>query len=333
MVLLTIQLALLFKTITMKTHIIYRNTVLLLALLLLSSCAASLRYWEEATDEFNQAAQLEMEQRLAQRRATADTDIPPLEVSPRLGEVFQSSQVAPTGTPLEMYQQAYDKIQQALETPDILRQEEKLGNAYTIKALAAWKIGQIATAEAAAAQALEIFPNQSEPSPRDEALARAIPGLITLDIAYDSSLLLIQRLKDASDAAEDMTTSASQALLQEAQAHYRKYVADENERRSVAMAINDLEAAIAIATDNQPLRTYLRLAQLSGLKTRYDLWNQINNFAKRSGLKQSDTALRQWLDAEETAYLSLKDSVLDKLHPLLTQGKESEIYRYWDSKL
>lgn len=321
----------------MKTKIMKRNNVLpgwaaLLLLLVFSGCAPSILYWNQATEKFDQAAEMEMTSRFAQRMI-ANGSTPPAGAVPSVDKLFSASSSVAQGSAEQLYRMADDKISKALAAPAPLKKEEKLANALTLKALTCWKTGQAENARINAAKALQEFGSQQETSPRDQPLARAVPGLVALDLAYDTTKMLVDRLKSLAEEAPDMPEAEAKQLIADARMHYQEYVSDADSDHSIAGAQKDLNAAMELAGENKDMQIYLLLCQLAGLKNQFDLWAQLDNFAKRSGQKAADTELRTWLGQQEQAYLQNKNAALENLKQLMGGNTDNDVYRYWNGVL
>lgn len=306
---------------------------LLLIVCLFGSCAKSLVYWNQAIRSFEQGAELELKNNYADR-LNVQGDLP-AEALPNLDELVPaaSGEIPMGNSPAHYYQLADEKISKALAAPGPLVKEDKMGNALTIKALTSWKTGQMEAARTNARAAVEAFAGAAEDSPRDESLAKAIPGLVALDLAYDSTRVFIAQLKELSDTAPDAEQSANEAILEKGSKLYREYVSDPENDHSIAAGRSAIQLAMETAGAHPDVKMYLQLSELAGLKNYFDFWAQLNNFAKRSRLKSSDEDLKNWLDEEERNYLSEKDAALDRLKTLLDGNEQHDAYRFWDGIL
>lgn len=305
---------------------------LLLSIFLLGSCAQSLVYWDQARESFEKGAVLETNNRYAER-LNVQGDIPTAAL-PNIDDlVTNPAPLRSSLTPEQHYREADEKITAALGQPGPLVKENKLGNAMTLKALTCWKTGQPDEARANAEAAFNELNDPGADNPRDKPLAKAVPGLVSLDEAYDSTKAFVEKLKELSDDAPDASRSDNEAVLTEGSRLYRKFISDEDSRHSVANARSALGAASLIASENEEIRRFFLLCELTGLKNRFDFWAQLNSFAKRSGLKADDDSLREWLDEEEADYLQDKDAALERLKAMLDGGAEHSVYRFWDGIL
>lgn len=305
---------------------------LLLVACLFTSCAKSLQYWNQAITHFEQGAELEVNQYA--KRLNAQEDIPE-EVLPNLKEVVRSdAPAAPaTGEAGQQYLMADEKVSKALSAPGPLKKEQKLANALTLKALTSWKTQQAEEARTNSSAALQAFGNHTEASPRDKPLAKAVPGLVALDMAYDSTVVFIERLKTLSDTAPNTPKEENEIVLAEGKRLYRKFVQDEDSPVSIANAQLQLEQAKMLANDNQQIQLYFELCGLTGLKNRYDFWAQLNNFARRSRLKGNVTELASWLDDEKSSYDTDSAAALVRLKAMLGGSEQHQVYRFWDNLL
>lgn len=313
----------------MKKHIAFPHWLILVLILFISSCAPSIVLWNQATENFNQGVSLETENRFANRMQSAGEELPPPEAVPDVNKLLGGSSEVVGESPQELFKKADEQISKALDAPAPLKKEGKLANARFLKALIAWKTGQAEAARANAALALQEFQNQEDTSPRDEALARAIPGLVALDEVYVMTQPMIQQLKEKSANASEMSEADKKALFSEASDMYEK-INDGSSLTSLAGARADFNAAIMKATENKEVITYLLLCEMSGLKNQYDFWSSLDNFAKRTSLKVNDTEIRNWLDSEEESYLEFKNAALERLKESVEGGASHPAYRYWD---
>ncbi|PHN04815.1 hypothetical protein [Flavilitoribacter nigricans] len=316
-----------------KLNLVNKAILLLLIVCLFGSCAKSILYWNQAIKSFEQGAEMEIKSQFADRLGVQG-DLP-LDALPNLDALVPATTAeVPVGTsPEEYYRMADEKITMALANPAPLVKEEKMGNALTIKALTAWKTGQLDLARTNAGAALEALAGVGQESPRDAALAEAIPGLVALDIAYDSTKATIAQLKERSDTAPDAERSANEAFMQKSSDLYRKFVSDTESEQSIAAGRAFIEGAIDSSGEHEDVKMYLVLSELTGLKNRFDFWAQLNNFAKRSRLKSGDEDLKNWLDEEEEDYINEKDAALARLKTLLGGDERHAVYRFWDGIL
>ncbi|MCB0630207.1 MAG: hypothetical protein R2824_26930 [Saprospiraceae bacterium] len=313
----------------MKIYITLRYWAVLLIILFLTGCNRSLVLWNQATENFNQATSLETTNRFTSRLQVSGAATPPAEAVPDVDKLFGIAPENTGQTAEELYKKADQQITEALDTPLPLQKEGKLANARFLKALVAWKTGQAEAARANAALALEEFKNQEEPSPRDEALARAIPGLVALDEVYAATQPMIQQLKDKAADAPNMSETDAKALFTQARDLYDDVINTSN-LNSLAGAKADFEAAMMKAGNQKEVITYLQLCEMAGLKNQFDLWSGLDNFAKRAGLKADNPDIRSWLDTEEERYLENKDRALDQLKEVVEGGTSNPAYLYWD---
>lgn len=313
----------------------FKWMALILVVCLLSGCAKSLLYWNQARKSFGQGAEMELKSQFADR-LEVQGDLP-AEALPNIRQLVSAPASdpgsAPAGSPEEEYQTADEKISEALAAPGPLIKEDKMGNALTLKALTCWKTGQVEEARTNAAAALKEMEDAGDDNPRDKALAKAVPGLVALDLAYDNTNTFVAQLKEKSEDARNAPRAENEALVAEGRSLYKKYVSDEDSQTSIAGARVTLMEAAALAGENEDIRRFFVLCELTGLKNRFDFWAQLNNFAARSGIKADDEALKDWLDEEEEDYLEDKDEALDRLKAMLEGGTGNSVYQFWDGIL
>ena len=201
----------------------YTLLFLLLALISFNSCAPYLKHYTAAQDYFNEAATLDNELKLKVSDENFDLLSPESQVQIK-------------------YLTALNAIEKVLRgNANTLRQDGLLASAYTIKALSEWKTKRYDASIATAREGLTAIKQASDvgqkATPRDEAVLRAIPGLIRADQA---------------------------AALVEASADQRNY---ENIASTIQSGLSDIDAAIEQAPKGNPVRKYLYTVKLAMLET------------------------------------------------------------------
>ncbi|HCY84617.1 MAG TPA: hypothetical protein DHV36_05725 [Desulfobacteraceae bacterium] len=141
----------------------------LVSILLISGCQSYLADYSSAQKHFDTASQLQ-----------ASKVFEPV-LTRNLGdESIAYNQIH------SHYAVALKLISEVIDTHEKeLKQDQLLGNAFTIKAISQWKLGQTKDALSTKKQALE---NQQLLYPRDKALMTALPGLIKAEQANSKRL-------------------------------------------------------------------------------------------------------------------------------------------------
>lgn len=312
----------------------YKHTILftLLLTLFLQACSPAIKMYQSASTAFSSGAKKEMADVFSSRFSNA-----PEGAVPTLNQALGTNGSAELSnlTPTALYQQSLDQLNRALKTPGPLRENDLLGNALTVKALAAWKLKQYDEAESAAEQATNLFRRQEETSPRDEVLAESIPALITLDVVYDSTQQIIDQLKSKTAMASSMEESEALALFKTYQTYYDSFIDNDGTTgRSLSRAFQVMEAATTSANqENKDANQFVLLSQLTGLKNWYDGLFHLDNVMKLSGVKAENAAVKAWIGQKKSHYESLRLERMEKLGSMLTDGESSPVFSFWDSIL
>ncbi len=300
--------------------------------LFLQACSPSIKMYQAASTAFSSGAKKEMTGVFSSRFSNAPAGaVPTLNQALGTGAGAEMSNL----TPAALYQESLDQLNRALKNPGPLRENDVLGNALTVKALAAWKLKQYEESESAAEQASDLFRRQEEMSPRDEVLAQSIPALITLDVVYDSTQQVISQLKNKTDAAPSMEESEALMLFKNYQSYYDSFIDnDGTSGRSLSKAFSLMEAATASANqENKEVTQFVLLSQLTGLKNWYDGLFHLDNVMKLSGVKANNAAVKAWIGQKKGRYEDLRLERMGKLATLLADGEASPIFSFWDSIL
>lgn len=310
----------------------YPALLSLLVVLLLPACFPAIQLYQGASADFSKGAEKEMKDVLATRFDNA-----PADVVPTLSQVLD---IEGEGTSnnlsyTQLYQNALDKLDKALKKKGALQESDVLGNALTVKALAAWKVKRYEEAESAAEEARALFKTQEENSPRDEVLSEAVPSLITLDMVYDSTNQLIEDLKSITNTASDLPKSEAMKLFSGFQATYASAIQNEDaSARCLLNAFADLDQVRAVSDpDKKSVCQFVLLSELTGLKNWYDALFHIDNVMKLSKVKQSDAAVKNWITAERDRYEDKRKVMMEELLESLGGSEDHPTYAFWDSKL
>jgi hypothetical protein len=204
--------------------------VAFLAATLLTACQ-HVNHLRDAQNAFNTAAQLDNEIRFAADRTE---DAYRHATSPDQALVQLTAVQSAYATALHSIRQA---------DPAKLRDDQLLGVALTLQAMSEWRLGQYTNALATRDRALQTASDQL--MPRDEAILRALPGLVKTDLAYDRIVAM------GADEA------ANRTLLD--QTIRPRLVGPQG-------AIEDIAQARHTAPANHPVQIYLIQCQLAAYR-------------------------------------------------------------------
>lgn len=310
----------------------YPALLSLLIVLLLPACFPAIQLYQGASADFSKGAEKEMKDVLATRFDNA-----PADVVPTLSQVLNTEGEGTFNnlSYIQLYQNALDKLDKALKKKGALQESDVLGNALTVKALAAWKLKRYEEAESAAEEARALFKTQEENSPRDEVLSEAVPSLITLDMVYDSTHQLIEDLKSITNTASDLPKSEAMSLFANFQAAYTTSIQHEDANsRSLLNAFDELDQVRAVSDpDKKSVCQFVLLSELTGLKNWYDALFHIDNVMKLSQVKQSEVEVKNWITAERDRYEDKRKVMMEELLESLGGSEDHPTYAFWDSKL
>ncbi len=310
----------------------YSTLIGLLAILLLPACFPAIQLYKGASADFSSGAEKEMKDVLAARFENA-----PAEVIPSLSQVLDAKGEGTVSnlSYTELYANALEKLDKALKKKGALQESDVLGNALTVKALVAWKLKRYEEAESAAAEAKALFRTQEENSPRDEVLSQSVSSLITLDIVYDSTHQMIENLKAATNTASDLTKPEAMDLFENFRSMYAASIHSEAaDARSLLKAFADLDQVRAVSDpEKKSVCQFVLLSELTGLKNWYDALFHIDNVMKLSQVKQSETAVKNWITTERARYDEKRKNMMEELLEGLGGAEDHPTYTFWDSKL
>jgi len=201
-------------------RIIYRITqqlFLFILLITIASCA-HVKLISQAQESFNGAASTEN--------------------AALLGSSYES--LTQYTNAISSYEIAYSISSKAIKNyPKKLKKDGLLGSAYSINALSAWKLGKFEEAVSLSNIAL----NELSGQPRDEALMKAIPGLIKADEAFT-------KLGAESEITDDTYQKVKNIILDPSTG-----------------ALHDFDNASANLGSGHPLLTYFQIVRVSMILT------------------------------------------------------------------
>ncbi len=310
----------------MKQRVVFQFFIAI-ALFVTATGCAGLKEYKKAQDAFNLGASLEMKQRTGQAN-----DLP---ASADLIDFFPTSgQPDMNLKPASYYQSAYEQVNKALKATEKLKSNEVLGEALSIKALAAWKLGKYEEAREAAKAAGAELEKEPDAGARDKALMAATGGLIAIDMAHDTISKMNKTLLDAAQKPENFTKEQATELYEQSKMHFEQFVFSRQiSRNSIWQGIQTIDEAKMKAEPTHEIQRYLLMAQLSGLKNWTDALNAIDTAAKRLGVKSSNNAAKDWIEGQKSFYRTTRDGYLEKLAGLIPGGKTAPVYVSWEKIL
>lgn len=311
----------------MKQRFVFQFFIAIVLFVTATGCAG-LKDYKNAQDAFNLGANLEMKQ----REKAATNDLP---ASPDLEVLFPTSgQPDMSLKPASYYQNAYDQANKALKVSEKLKSSDVLGEALSIKALAAWKLGKYEEAREAAKAAGAELEMEPDAGARDKALMAAMGGIIAIDLAHDTISKMNKILLDAAQKPENFTKEQAAALYEQAKMHFEQFVFSRQiSRNSLWQGIQTIDEAKVKAEPTHEIQRYLLMAQLSGLKNWTDALNAIDTAAKRLGVKSTNNAAKDWIESQKSFYRTTRDGYLEKLAGLIQGGKNTPGYLSWEKIL
>ncbi|GJM35398.1 MAG: hypothetical protein DHS20C18_43990 [Saprospiraceae bacterium] len=315
----------------MKNLNLSKITLWLLILVAFHSCG-SLKYYDEAQKNFSLAAEMEMKKK---GRDALSTDLVTLE------ELYPGAKpaIVKDSSVIKLYEEASISLGKALSTPSKLKNANfnLMGNAICLQSLTAWKLGNPQESLDKSKAALRELENTKKAAPTDErdlTMMTALPGIIDLEMAYDSmeqlKIELTQRLKTVQEASP----TEKQAIFDYAQAHYQQFIASGDAESGVLLkAILKLEEAKTKAGSAHPIQSYLLQSQLTGMNTWAIELSEIDNAARVLGLRVAGSATKTWLEDQRKAYKSIRDAHLLTLEKMRPNGKADPAYKFWKKRL
>ncbi|MFM9949384.1 MAG: hypothetical protein ACKV1O_15720 [Saprospiraceae bacterium] len=310
----------------MKQRVVFQVFIAIALFVTATGCAA-LKEYKKAQDSFNLGASLEMKQRTAQANGLpASADL--IDFFPTSGQPDMSLK------PASYYQNAYDQVVKALKASEKLKSSDVLGEALSIKALAAWKLGKYEEAREAAKAAGAELEMEPDAGARDKALMAAMGGVIAIDLAHDTISKMNKTLLDAAQKPENFTKEKASELYEQSKMHFEQFVFSRQiSRNSIWQGIETIDEAKMKAEPTHEIQRYLLMAQLSGLKNWTDALNAIDTAAKRLGVKSSNNAAKDWIEGQKSFYRTTRDGYLEKLAGLIPGGKTAPVYLSWEKIL
>lgn len=300
---------------------------LFLIIVSLSACKGP-KLYTEASQYYSNAVKLEMAERSSN---STDKNTPEL-------EKLYAAEGTPSGAWESYFDKAYEKINMALKSKASLKKNNLLGNTYAIKALVEWQKEKYTEADETALNAANVLENSDHSgyeSTRDLTIMKAMPGLIAIDIVYDTSLNFIQHNDDRRQVFRQFSGEESSNFFKnELQAHYKKYIAGESTGPySIQKALNYIQNAKQHAGEYKKLKQYLVLCQLAAHKTWKTTLISSENSAKLAHLVPGRGPVDVWFKAVWADYKRSRTEHLKMLEDMLPAGNQDNIYRYFEEIL
>jgi hypothetical protein len=295
-----------------------KNNLFLLFIigLMLHSCA-QLNYLDQAQNAFSQGATLESN-RVFGEQAVLD--------QPNAA----GAQAMSFATPDLFYQQAFAQVNKALESESKLKADGVLGNAYSLRALSAWKLGLYPQATESALAAKIALKDTDVPLPRESAMMTALEGLILADQAYAD----IQKLKlEIQTRSTSPNAAEALSLMEKIKKHYEGNVVNATNTGRIEKALSVIDQAKKEIPERADIQTYFVMAQLAALKSWLDELDHIYSLLKVFGYANTNNDLKRWFEQENDRYAQKRDGYMAQLAPLLSKQKENVLYKRWEEWL
>ena len=317
----------------MKNGITNPSSILIIALIFISSCQAPEAY-RNALEAFSQGAQLEMKERFPTQDATSGAELPNDFIF--FDDLYKASGTVDATMPFsKYYAKALAEADAALKGEKQLKKNNMLDNAYAIKALTQWRQGNYEAANQLASQAEPLLrqDNGGEDDIRDLAMMQALPGLINIEKAYAA---LEASGKAMENLIEISTLGAEErdVAYKKVKAIYETFVTDDTDgAASISRGLALIQRAIDNVEDNDAIVLYLRNAQLASMDTWGDILLNVYTTSRRLIVSQFAPDEVKWINDERQVYDKLLADYLSNLADELPDGEDDKLYRYWKKVL
>ncbi|RMF00634.1 MAG: hypothetical protein D6772_06105 [Bacteroidetes bacterium] len=286
--------------------------------LILVGCNAAEAY-RQALDTFSQAAALEISQDETMTKPNSYLDISSLYPA--------AASPAPTKQDAGyFYGKTLDLLAKALKGESQLAKLGILDNAYTLQALTQWRQGNYEAVQQTLSTMDTLPSNDNDPDDiRDEALRKALPGLINIDRAYQA----LQESQAAMKKLGDTPESERKAKYEMIKSFYTQYATDDSDGApSVERAFAILDYALQDVPQNEDVYLYLLNSKLAGLDTWGDLLFNTFTASRRLSVSTFAPEEKAWIDNERSAYEARRKAMLARLEEVVG-SKTHELYKYW----
>lgn len=317
----------------MKTPFLKRISYLLLLFTLWSAAGCThLIYLDQAQHSFNKAATLEN----AQRFSGAQAD-----------DWAKESQVAqqalePANSPGFYYNLAYGQVRKSLRRRGDLKKNGVLSTAYTLQALCEWKLGNHLLAEESAKKSLDAMKASQVRLPRDEAMMKALPGLMKTDQAY----AIYQEIYAASFDNFSKVLNDPAAAKARYLEFSKKFIQLWDKTNQQPLAFTAYANARDVPGINDETRFYLLTAQLGTAKTWLETRDKLETIFRKLFEVENQPWLaqetewiqteRKWLNDNLCHYQKVRTELLAKLKELAPKvaGENKEtVVKNWNKWL
>lgn len=290
----------------------------------ITACGKGPQYYREASEQYSKGVVLEMKE-----RTNASTE----ENTPELTELY-AAEGSPSGAWEIYFDQAYEKVNLALQSKPSLKKKNLLGNTLAIKALVEWQKEKYAAADKTALEAAKILENDNESgyeSTRDLTIMKAMPGLVAIDAVYDTSQIFNSVDDDARMALTQLSSEDAALFFEnKLKAHYNTFISGETSGPyAIQKSLEYIQQAKQYAGDNKRLEKYLILCQLSAHKTWRSVLVSSENSAKLAHLIPNRGPVDVWFNSNWTDYKKSRDEHLKMLEDTLAAGKHDDIYKFF----
>lgn len=233
------------------------------------------------------------------------------------------SQTPTSVSPDNYYRLAYAHVNSSLDGRGKKKLDEDgvLGNAYTIKALCEWKLGEYKTARNTAKTAITYLVDDENPNAalnRDAAVMKAMDALINIE---EANQMVIKTL-----AVNPPPNAADSEVF------YKEWIdsGDINSPAKIKNAIDMIDKILKSVPPKHEVRTYFGMSKMAALKVWSDALHFINDNSKDKALSEDERVkLADYRTAKNKEFKVVRERALTKFAKIFPEGKDNDIYKYW----
>jgi len=248
--------------------------LLAISLFLLMGCVSHIKDLRDVQDQFNNAATLENQ----------------MKMDPRKGDAVTLTAITAS------YSMSLKSVSELIENKQAdLEKDKLLGVAYTIKALAAWRLGDFQMAEKTATTAINMDQKSKILLPRDRAMLGALRGLMKNDQAY-------LKMKNPDSSYGEIKT-----LLMD--------------------SISEIQAGMTVEGGGENLRLYFLTSQMSALRN----WKLLRTDPPRTKPQPFDEEAerKEWCNQTKPIWGAFEGEV----HRVMEMEEAGQFIRWWGLRL